>query len=218
MTPEQIINGNKLIADFMGYKTWVAENGTVMAEDDLTYAGHLSHFACFQYRNNWNLLVPVVEKIEALKNDSINLNKVWTNIDGCKCSIWTFFDVNDLLRSAENDGKFRVKRNGSSKIEATFLAVIDFISWYNQQLASMQTESIFNEATQKFANTIKKLPDTEIPEMHILYNPSGAEDSESDERTLDREELTRTEAANRNAVLRDSGSDNRWILNITARV
>jgi len=54
------------------------------------------------------------------------------------------------------------------------------------------------------------LADTEIAEMHILYNPSGQDDSE--ERTLDREEMTKTEAAKRNVVLRDSGSDNRWIL------
>lgn len=78
----------------------------------------------------------------------------------------------------------------------------------------MNTESIFNEATQQFGNTLKNLTDTEIPEMHILYNPSGAEESESDERTFDREELTRTEAVNRNKVLRQSGSDNRWILDI----
>jgi hypothetical protein len=78
----------------------------------------------------------------------------------------------------------------------------------------MTQEQIFNEAAAQFPNTLKKLPDTELPEMHILYNPSGHEESDSEERTLDREEMTKTEAAKRNAVLRDSGSDNRWILDI----
>lgn len=213
MTQEQIL-GDKLIATWMGYKTWVTDTGIVMAEDDLTYAGHLSHFKCFQYHSDWNLLMPVVEKIEALKNGHINLNKVWITINGCECSIWTYFDVNEVLRSAGNDGKFRVKCKGASKIEATFLAIIQFIKWHNEQLASINTENIFNEAAAQFPNTLKKLPDAELPEMHILYNPSGHEESDSEERTLDREEMTKTEATMRNALLRSSGSDNRWILDI----
>lgn len=205
MTQEQIL-GNKLIAVFMGGKL------QEMAEMEYIVFSKTNQPFIHQlkYHTLWEWLMPVVEKIEALKNGSINVNKVWITINGCECSIWTYFDVNEVLRSAVNDGKFRGKRKGATKIEATFLAIIDFITWYNEQIASIATESIFNEAKEKFGNTLKKLADTEIAEMHILYNPSGQDDSE--ERTLDREEITKTEAAKRNVVLRDSGSDNRWIL------
>lgn len=215
MTQEQII-GSKLIAVFMGGKL------QEMAEMDYIFFSKTNRPSILQlqYHTSWEWLMPVVEKIEALKNGPINVNKVWITINGCECGIWTYFDVNEILRSAGNDGKFRVKRRGESKIEATFLAVIDFITWYNEQLTMIDTESTFNAAAAQFPNTLKKLPDTELPEMHILYNPSGQKEyhEERKQRTLDREKITRTEASKRNAVLRDSGSDNRWILDITARV
>ena len=223
MTQEQIL-GNKLIASWMGYKTWVAENGTVMAEDDLTYAGHLSHFKCFQYHSDWNLLMPVVEKINKFHTPNYyDTDKATENDFSLSYSIdtdATTFVVHFKCFDSSKHRKTKYFSANGNGINVVYEAILQFITWYNEQLASISTENIFNEAAAQFPNTLKKLPDTEKPEMHILYNPTGQKEyhEERKERTLDREKMTRTEASKRNAVLRDSGSDNWWILDITAWV
>jgi len=142
MTQEQIIEGNKLIAEFMGCAT-----RTIYAADGSQFEGwgfNDTHITqrwqdlpwCWEqftpYHRSWDWLMPVVEKIEALRLKDIN--QVWVSINACECCIWTKF------------GKFRIKRTRASKKEATFLAVIDFITWHNEQIARIATEKIFNEA------------------------------------------------------------------------
>lgn len=53
-------------ASYMGYKTWVAENGTIMAENAEGFAGHIdSPCLPFMYHQQIELLYPVARKVVA---------------------------------------------------------------------------------------------------------------------------------------------------------
>ena len=86
-----------------------------------------------QYHTSWDWLMPVVEKIESMQ--WIGVNKIYVQISDKSCSIWTYFDVKEFLRltgdDKNEDGKYKVKITADTKIKATWLAIIDFIKWYN---------------------------------------------------------------------------------------
>jgi hypothetical protein len=90
MTQEEILEGNKLIAEFMGLPV------------------HEEYFrgidAC-KYHSDWNLLMPIVEKIELFSCYVID-SKTLSTIIEC---------------------------HYNSKIKSTYQAVVEFIKWYNQQ-------------------------------------------------------------------------------------
>lgn len=85
----------------------------------------------YQYHKSWELLMPVVEKIETLSD--LIVNKVWISINGKSCGIWTYFDVRDVLRSHMPIDTFKVRCASKTKIEATHEAVYQFITWYQNK-------------------------------------------------------------------------------------
>lgn len=87
--------------------------------------------AFLNYHENWELLIGVVEAIEKLSDDIVE--KVYISINGCSCQIWTYFDVNEVLRSNTSSGNFKIKILGETKKSATFDAVHDFVIWYNSK-------------------------------------------------------------------------------------
>lgn len=106
MTPfdfEEITEGNKLIAEFM--------------EVDVNDHEH-QLFGPDLYDEDWNKLMPVVEKIRTLNPDA---GKVWFEweISHCHCRIW-------------NNGAMEWKNNAGTTINATWQTVVQFIQWYNQ--------------------------------------------------------------------------------------
>ena len=109
------MESNKLIAEFMELET--DDNGMYRyttsvddyATDDLSY---------FEY--SWDWLMPVVDKIEALKGDeswtiSTELNSV---------IVWMHSPYVDSIRLIEV--------SGDNKREATYKAVVLFIKEYNR--------------------------------------------------------------------------------------
>lgn len=132
MSTEEILNGNKLIAEFMGY-TWSKEG------DGKTY---LKKFIeqkdiystkpdQLQYNSSWNWLMPVVEKIEHLYEQQKVYPIFEISVIRCrlallhplKYKVWTVgiapvntFD--DIV--------------ASSKIEALWMVIIEFIKYYNE--------------------------------------------------------------------------------------
>lgn len=101
----EVIEGNRLIAEFMGYDVQ-------------------------RYDQDWNELMPVVEKIES---DFDPTMKTWIQINGRHCDVWNYFDVTEILREAGSpqDKRFKVRGNGKTKLEAVYDAVTQFIHWYN---------------------------------------------------------------------------------------
>lgn len=103
---EEVIEGNKLIAEFMlydysMYNKWIDDEDSVMerqievplTEDDL------------EYHNSWDWLMPVVEKIDK--------------------------EVPDSERKQMYQGVISYEAPYAN-IKNIWLATVDFIKWYNQ--------------------------------------------------------------------------------------
>ena len=94
-----VIEGNKLIAEFMGWeKSPYPNTPNKMYRDDNVNVLSI-HVADLQYHTSWDWLMPVVEKIESLHAE----------IHGDKIKYFEFSISNKYY----------------------WLAVVDFIQWYN---------------------------------------------------------------------------------------
>lgn len=106
MTPEEIEQGNKLIAEFMG---WTKGIGCWHHHDDGGYRESL-----IEYHNDWNELMPVVEKIRSLGGR---------------------FIIGDSSRVTvyNKDYDWRNGLTEDSLLECAWHGVTQFITWYNKQ-------------------------------------------------------------------------------------
>lgn len=133
MTREELINGNKLIAEFMGIKRlskhyWDAEQLPDFTQlewnEDGNYVEKV-HSDKLEYRISWQWLMPVVEKICRMEMKPPHLDAVHDNY------LRTFGMISDET----GEIMVRFNRGGlhSSKtlIEATYQACIEFITWHN---------------------------------------------------------------------------------------
>lgn len=100
----EVNESNKMIALFMGFKTWRTDSGGIIAEDELAFAGNIQFMKCFQYQSDWNLLLRVVHKIAELEKQHMD------------CS-YHFGKV--LLLPI------------TTPIEVAYAAIAEFINWYN---------------------------------------------------------------------------------------
>jgi len=66
-----------------------------------------------KYHTSWDWLMPVVEKIESLSGTTVLIKRI-----GCEIIMY---------------GKTISKQTSDTKIEAVWLAVIEFIKWYNEK-------------------------------------------------------------------------------------
>lgn len=73
MTQEEITEGNRLIAEFMGHK--IKHNGTNYYI--LTADGFGIHPTDMQYHASWDALMPVVDRIEDVCKDKGVLHGYW---------------------------------------------------------------------------------------------------------------------------------------------
>ena len=122
---EEILEGNKLIAEFMGMKFLSThfdsagyEQYSYSVSDEISkqvygYTGTTT-FLDNQFNTSWDWLMPVVEEIE--KMEAINLK-----IEGVSCQICSY-------------GFVRARETADTKKEAVWLAVVEFIKWHNQNL------------------------------------------------------------------------------------
>lgn len=92
---QEIIENNKLIAEFVGYKHYPWNNPLL-------------------YSRSWDYLMYAIDRIELL-GYFVMINK-WT-------SVYT---------GSEQDRIQITTVEGKSKITNTFIAVVEFIKWYNQ--------------------------------------------------------------------------------------
>lgn len=137
MKAEEIIKGNKLIAEFIGLKQvkwpnekelfWVNNNFI----EDFTHYEDYSNTSKFDWGNSlpqtdrlsydhsWNWLMSVVQKIEDLGFSISILNK------SC-CVLIKGKGIEDSITRGYIYSK-------ESKIESVWLGVIEFIKWYNKQ-------------------------------------------------------------------------------------
>lgn len=113
MKDKEILEGNKLIAEFMGLRK-------------ASYYTGLNEFQAeeLEYATSYDWLMPVVEKIEDLNwNDGklseyLHINEIEFNTEG-----------NEFLIPFRITSKSYY--NNIPRIELYYEAVIDFIKWYN---------------------------------------------------------------------------------------
>lgn len=119
------IESNKLIAEFMGITPRLESPDVYSYSDqpfftvrEYTAEAVMSAIAGYvKYHSSYDWLMPVVEKIEGLGHDvSILKNAVGLQW----CGIGKFSSNN-------------TKATGTTKIEAIYSAVVEFIKWYNKQ-------------------------------------------------------------------------------------
>ena len=130
MTEKEIMESNLLIAEFMGWRKdsthgWLAKNEI----DAWQYRDNYY----FKYYVSWDWLMPVVEKIETIKTPSSETIKVIVG-DNKSCVI----SSGTLATDGEVEILYCLDKSfdkSSSKIKATWRAVVEFIKWNNSQTA-----------------------------------------------------------------------------------
>lgn len=120
MTPEEIFEGNQLLAEFMGYVN------TTPADPDFNIyensSGEMLEAMSMKYHSSWDWLMEVVQKIWGITN--------------CSDSIFRFTVGYKTYIMLEN--------NTGKHIEVCWNACLAFIKWYNQNKASEETKSCPN--------------------------------------------------------------------------
>lgn len=112
MTEQEIIEGNKLIDIFMD--NWLVSRG--FSETELNY------------HSDWNLLMPVVEKIESIESFVVSFNRegvfIQNGFEGQEQYKLITMLPWDLRHTSHKE---------YSKIEYVWLAVVEFIKWLKCQ-------------------------------------------------------------------------------------
>jgi hypothetical protein len=134
---ENIIEGNKIIAEFMGDPFILMKNGLVVCDDEWerlefkTYdeadsyrkKNNKSNYEIsypYEYHSSWDWLMPVVEKIERERDMYFRIERDWVYI--CR--------FNDYSGVVVKTNTFTHK---GGKIYGVWLAVVEFIEYYNKE-------------------------------------------------------------------------------------
>jgi hypothetical protein len=139
MKTEEILEGNKLIAEFMGAKPLMEGELEIVCSDGcniMVYdSGVQQKIPNMRFHTSWDWLMPVVDKIAKTIIPKEWLNSGWNlSIDYAITKVGTSFSIgdNDLwITDCGIDPKGWANA-GLTPIERTWLAVIEFIKWYNQ--------------------------------------------------------------------------------------
>lgn len=135
---EEIIEGNKLIAEFMGYNLVIPSMRrypnnwkTSYWERNYDIEKHTTdHVLCeengLKYHSSWDWLMPVVEKIEKLSTISFECKYYDPDYKREDYEVKSFYFIYSF--SSQNK-KFIA--NSNNKLEAYWLAVVEFIKYYN---------------------------------------------------------------------------------------
>lgn len=133
---KEILDGNRLIAEFMGYQMAIAK------KDEPHFVGkgitcrsgfgesvyfknedEYKNFMNPKYHSSWDWLMPVVEKIENIKDTSGNYQFSF-DLGRDFCIIrYNDLSGNPIVASSEQD----------NKLLSIWQAIVKFIQWYTQQ-------------------------------------------------------------------------------------
>ena len=129
---DNIVENNKLIAEFMGWK----ENKDMkvkLISGGITYYFQKNDEACIPetmcYHSDWNWLMTVVEKIENIKIKDYSISTDITD-DKTFINVWHYGDGGkwSILISNLNE-----EYKDFNKMQRTYKAVVKFINFYNKQ-------------------------------------------------------------------------------------
>jgi len=131
--------GNKLIAEFMGYKIKHLGKGDLFTDPT---TGFPSTVHGLDFHESWDWLMPVVEKIEQMiLKDVIDYED--KNYENEKLRFPICFTANQQeawiqfyhIGVSGGDAHFDIikKYSNISKIDAVYNVIIEFIKWYNKE-------------------------------------------------------------------------------------
>ena len=143
------IKDNLLIAIFMGYKYYEGEPNDIDYQT-LVIPGEKIRLCNTKYHCSWDWLIPVVEKIESLNlreygykwpnhyyiddntghEEEYNYNSDALVVQIEKYECWIYMKLSLDPCYTINKKSFETKF--SSKIEAVYSSIVEFIEWYNQ--------------------------------------------------------------------------------------
>lgn len=117
MTEQEIIKGNKLIHEFISPLSYT--DGKKSMNNNYLKTKKL------KYHSSWDWLMPVVEKIEGIYPFFTKYSSSFSVVISDKeCYIeYSGYEAGTLIETIQ----------GNSKKEATWLAVVEFIKWYNEE-------------------------------------------------------------------------------------
>ena len=154
MTPEEIIEGNKLIARFMGYEYYPYSKGETLpgwrkekANRKISGNYLVRTHRDLPYHRSYEHIMSVVEKIESmdLKNQMYSWEEFWGDEPGTEPK--TRYNFEGLSVEIENNtcmiyanlaldpfwiiNEKTLKEKHPTKKEAIFKSVVEFIEWFN---------------------------------------------------------------------------------------
>ena len=128
---------NKIIAEFMGWSTHPKHGDKYLINKSKDRVNLPWYSECnweaslreFNYHSDWNILMPVVEKIENTKIKDYSISTDITD-DKTFISVWHYGDGSkwSILISNYNE-----EYKDFNKIQRTYKAVVKFINFYNKQ-------------------------------------------------------------------------------------
>ena len=125
MTKQQILEGNNLIAEFMGLTPNPHDNGKTWAMHTEMTDGVLygDNWINLFYDSSWDYIMPVVEKISTLK---FRYGRFSTKI--VTLSREPYCRIDSTAKSFRNS-----TYKQTPLIMAVFETVVDFLKWFNEQ-------------------------------------------------------------------------------------
>jgi hypothetical protein len=132
METQEILEGNRLIAEFMGMPITNVdvEYDTLWVSTDLHNGGAIVEETNACFHHSWDWLMPCVEKIAAIPKIETVKPNYWYGYEISSGHCW-FYRENALYDKKEISNTER-----STTIEATWQSVIGFIKWYNDNSPS----------------------------------------------------------------------------------
>ena len=128
---------NKIIAEFMGWSTHPKHGDKYLINKSKDRVNLPWYSECnweaslreFNYHSDWNILMPVIEKIENTKIKDYSISTDITD-DKTFINVWHYGDGGkwSILISNYNE-----EYKDFNKIQRTYKAVIEFINFYNKQ-------------------------------------------------------------------------------------
>lgn len=118
---KEIIEGNKAISEFMGI--WGNRKGIDVTEPQ-----------GLKYHTSWDWLMPVVEKIESIHDEHHGYFGVHISSNGCTIQATNFRPDKPI----PNPPHYFADYVYDTKILSTWMAVVGFIKWYNNENTSIK--------------------------------------------------------------------------------
>lgn len=121
MTEQKILEGNKLIAEFMGIETKVYSDTPTITF--WNFRNHMKKESEMKYHSSWDWIMPVLAKIEKM---------------GCiveiSFSLVVFCRICAIGKKEDRATNFIADNNGGLEpIVAAYKAVVEFIKWHNNE-------------------------------------------------------------------------------------